>query len=151
MKAAVIVALVLAATMVASHPVSAPAPAPERAPTFVINLDEDPETRWSAVVPQYRNAFNESLAFLNKFVPQWADPIVFPFFEFIDTLFGDYGKEMKGIANQTGIPLGQIVMINLVYDLTAFCTSIVAQNDKGVIFHSRNLDYEIPGFIRLRE
>jgi len=39
----------------------------------------------------------------------------------------------------------QIVAMNLIYDFTAFCTSIVAQSEGGQMFHSRNLDYNIPG------
>lgn len=36
----------------------------------------------------------------------------------------------------------QIVLLNLIYDLSAGCTSLVAQNSLGQILHARNLDCE---------
>ena len=39
--------------------------------------------------------------------------------------------------------------MNLYYELTAFCTSIVAQRSNGTIYHGRNLDYGIPGLQNL--
>jgi N-acylethanolamine-hydrolysing acid amidase len=34
--------------------------------------------------------------------------------------------------------------MNLFYDLTSACTSIVAQTHNGSIIHGRNLDYSLP-------
>jgi hypothetical protein len=34
------------------------------------------------------------------------------------------------------------VLLNLIYDLSAGCTSLVAQNSLGQILHARNLDCE---------
>lgn len=54
--------------------------------------------------------------------------------------------EMRGIANCTGLDLGDIVVVNLFYELNSACTSIVAQRSTdNAIFHGRNLDYGIPG------
>ena len=41
--------------------------------------------------------------------------------------------------------LGEIVALNAIYSLSAFCTSIVAEHANGTIFHGRNLDYPLPG------
>jgi N-acylethanolamine-hydrolysing acid amidase len=63
--------------------------------------------------------------------------------------FGEeYSGELQGIADITtdwGIDLGKLVGLNLIYELTEGCTSIVAQADDGSILHGRNLDYSIPG------
>eukprot|EP01084_Bolivina_argentea_P022109 41089_1 len=59
-----------------------------------------------------------------------------------------YKSEMEFFANCSGVPLGGIVVINLVYDLTAACTSIIAEDENGVIMHGRNLDYEFMPLLR---
>jgi N-acylethanolamine-hydrolysing acid amidase len=52
-----------------------------------------------------------------------------------------YRSEIMYVSNCSNVPLGDVVAINLLYDMTAWCTSIVAADDDGVIFHGRNLDY----------
>ncbi|KAI1721539.1 linear amide c-N hydrolase, choloylglycine hydrolase family domain-containing protein [Ditylenchus destructor] len=70
------------------------------------------------------------------------------------------------IAEHTGLPLGEIVGVNILYDITDFdrkwldsedrqaripllgCTSIVAENEKGEIIHGRNLDYDMTDLVR---
>jgi len=58
-----------------------------------------------------------------------------------DTLPAPYGDEMRGIANATGVPLGEIVLYNIFYEIFTMCTSIVAQDPNGKILHGRNLDF----------
>lgn len=36
-------------------------------------------------------------------------------------------------------------MMNLIYELAAACTSVVAQHANGTMWHGRNLDFDIPG------
>jgi len=38
-----------------------------------------------------------------------------------------------------------IAFLQLYYEIDNFCTSIVAENINGTIFHARNLDYSLPG------
>ncbi len=58
-----------------------------------------------------------------------------------DTLPAPFGDEIKGIANKTGIPLGEVVLYNIFYEVFTVCTSIVAQDTKGQLYHARNLDF----------
>ncbi|CAI5445268.1 unnamed protein product [Caenorhabditis angaria] len=66
-------------------------------------------------------------------------------------------EELKGISEASNLPLGEIVGLNILYDIAAFdrkhifglgCTSIVAQNSDGVIYHGRNLDYDMTGLLK---
>jgi acid ceramidase len=59
----------------------------------------------------------------------------------VDTFPGPYGDEMKGIANATNTPLGEIVLYNIFYEIFTVCTSIVSQDPQGNIVHARNLDF----------
>jgi N-acylethanolamine-hydrolysing acid amidase len=48
---------------------------------------------------------------------------------------------MKGIAASAGVALGDVVALNLAYELSALCTSIVASTEDGTLLHGRNLDF----------
>ena len=37
--------------------------------------------------------------------------------------------------------LGDIVLYNIFYEVFTVCTSIVAHDDKGTMYHARNLDF----------
>ena len=75
----------------------------------------------------------------------------FPYYHYFKA-----GEEIKGI-HQTitdlgygdQISLGELTAINLMYEFTVFCTSIVAENSAGELFHGRNLDYSISGLQNL--
>ncbi|KAK3100305.1 hypothetical protein FSP39_017938 [Pinctada imbricata] len=58
-----------------------------------------------------------------------------------DTIPQPYADELRGIANATGLPLGEVVIYNLFYELFTVCTSIVAQDPNGKLYHARNLDF----------
>ena len=82
-----------------------------------------------------------------------------PLLSDLDALFPyGYGDEIRGIhasiaryaasaidPKQRAVTLGEIVVMNLIYDITAGCTSIVASLANGSIVHGRNLDYPLPG------
>jgi penicillin V acylase-like amidase (Ntn superfamily) len=37
--------------------------------------------------------------------------------------------------------LGEVVLYNIFYEVSSFCTSVVGQDQNGNIFHGRNLDF----------
>lgn len=58
-------------------------------------------------------------------------------------------SELEGIASHFkkggyNITLGDVVLVNLIYEITAGCTSIVADNGTNIL-HGRNLDYSLAG------
>ena len=53
----------------------------------------------------------------------------------------DFVKEIKGIAKATKINVGELWVLNMMYELSGFCTSVVAQDDSGQVWHGRNLDF----------
>ncbi len=90
-----------------------------------------------------------------------------------DTLPAPFGDEIKGIAQATGLPLGEsnvsvigsqlrdaeffaacvqkadllfpvageVVLYNIFYEVFTVCTSVVAQDTNGKLYHARNLDF----------
>jgi len=57
----------------------------------------------------------------------------------------EYGQEILGVSQVTGIDLYKIVFANFFYEFDAACTSFVVQDPKtNEILHGRNLDFPIP-------
>eukprot|EP01090_Pellita_catalonica_P002364 TRINITY_DN11958_c0_g1_i1.p1 TRINITY_DN11958_c0_g1~~TRINITY_DN11958_c0_g1_i1.p1 ORF type:complete len:306 (+),score=45.33 TRINITY_DN11958_c0_g1_i1:126-920(+) len=61
---------------------------------------------------------------------------------------GEYGEEIAAGAKMINVSIGKAVLLNIVYDLTAYCTSIIAQSSDGQIYHGRNLDYSLAHVLR---
>ncbi|KAA0709321.1 Acid ceramidase [Triplophysa tibetana] len=59
----------------------------------------------------------------------------------VDTLPYPFNEEIKGIAEISGVPLGEITLFNIFYEVFTVCTSLVAEDFKGNIYHARNLDF----------
>ncbi|XP_060074170.1 acid ceramidase-like [Ylistrum balloti] len=125
-----------------------PPPASHKVPTYVVNLDLPAAQRWTHVVkdkgPQIKNLLNEFKSFITD-IFHGSQAIV----DFIDkagplvdeTLPQPFADEMRGIANVTGLKLGEIVFFNVFYEFFTVCTSIVAQDPTGKLYHVRNLDF----------
>lgn len=45
------------------------------------------------------------------------------------------------MAQASGVPVAHLTMMNMFYELSRFCTSIIAQSPAGQMFHARNLDF----------
>jgi len=56
---------------------------------------------------------------------------------------GTYGEEIISGAKVVGIPVGTAVLLNLIYEVEAGCTSIIYQSQNGQLYHGRNLDFNL--------
>ncbi|CAB3980976.1 Hypothetical predicted protein [Paramuricea clavata] len=123
-----------------------PGPIKDKVDDVVINLDLEPEERWKEITvkmkPQLLNLLQEIKNFTNfvlngklfDYINEYLPAIV-------TTLPDPYGRELKGISAATGIPLGEVVLYNIFYEVFTVCTSIVAETPKGELYHARNLDF----------
>ncbi|XP_040273887.1 N-acylethanolamine-hydrolyzing acid amidase [Bufo bufo] len=121
-------------------------------PRYNFSLDLPPVQRWEAVLKNYN--YREVTAamdyMLDATLPKWVHAIIRPLAE-VELYFlvrEPYAGEIKGIARTLGVNVGDVVALNLCYEATAFCTSIIAQDDKGNIYHGRNLDYDFPDILK---
>ena len=48
---------------------------------------------------------------------------------------------MSGLAKGGGVPLGDVILYNIFYEIFSMCTSIVAKDKEGGLIHARNLDF----------
>ncbi|XP_043918403.1 acid ceramidase isoform X1 [Protopterus annectens] len=118
-----------------------------QAPWYKINLDISPRQRWHQLISDKKAELNSLIQGIkdlaNAFFPsgklvELVDKYMGPL---ADTLPFPFGDEIKGIAEAADIPLGEIVLFNVFYELFTVCTSVVAEDKTGKLFHARNLDF----------
>ncbi len=122
----------------------------QQAKRYTINLDAPPQDRWVEVTRDYSEEIPLVLQAIKKLVPPVAVDLADVIGDGIEKYVPyPYNMEMVGIKeNVEGIGLGEVVLGNIIYEVTAFghgsskaCTSIVAEAENGTIYHARNLDY----------
>lgn len=86
-------------------------------PRFSLNLDLPAKDRWTAIGTQYRDKAPALIAYLETIVPVWAIPIIEEIGKDVQPFFRDYGDEMTGLASAMGLKIGDVVILNLVYQL----------------------------------
>jgi len=109
-----------------------------------VNLDLAPNARWTEVcsnetfqqIAQY--LVNTILSILPDggkelaSIGQALNVLYFP---------RDFAGEIRGCAKALGVDYGWATLLNLGYELSDACTSIVAQTPSGKIYHARNMDF----------
>ncbi|KAM5264764.1 acid ceramidase isoform 2-T2 [Ctenodactylus gundi] len=118
-------------------------------PWYTINLDLPPYKRWHELMmdkgPVVKMSIKSVKTLINTFVPggiitQIVDQKL-P--GLIGNFPGPYEEELKGIADVTEIPLGEIILFNVFYEFFTFCTSVITEDKKGHLLHARNMDFGI--------
>ena len=111
--------------------------------SHIINLDLPPEERWNKVIEIYKIPMEKAFKIIKKksFI---FTPIINNIRKGIKKGNGwseENIREMKGIAQYTNTSYDIIETINLFYEWSPGCTSIVAQKyDNSSILHARNYD-----------
>lgn len=132
------------------------------APQVVVNLDLPEEHRWDEAIDYvinthgWENSFGKLLDYLYDIVPPTLLEALESKFSEIQKDMEKYGQEISGVYGKL-VDLGfgdqlkeaDVVALNCIVELTTFCTSIVAQDSEGSIYHGRNLDYSFPGLQNL--
>lgn len=135
--------------------VSAP-PKDKVAPRFAINLDLPPKQRWNEVVHEYSDQIEQLLTFLKKYIPSEALDVLGVIGLKVEAVIPyPYNQELMGIAeNLKGVNIGDMILANTLYEITAWshdgfkaCTSIIAEDSNGMMFHGRNLDYTLVNYL----
>ena len=122
---------------------------PFQAPTYTIDLDLAPEERWINVTSKYAKYTPKIMEDLRTKIPAFAVPLAEKLAVSMDKYFPEpFPAEMKGVSKGLNLSLADTILLNIFYDLSAFCTSIVAQDKHGNVFHGRNLDYSFSDVLR---
>jgi len=116
------------------------------APYYTVNLDLPPEQRWNELVDAFRPQLKKAVDFFEGRIPTLVRPAVLAALADLgdhmdETFEAPYAAEVRGVAARLGVPTGLVLLTQFLYELSAACTSIVAETPNGQIFHARNLDY----------
>ncbi|KAG9335982.1 hypothetical protein JZ751_003381 [Albula glossodonta] len=114
---------------------------------YTVDLDLPPSKRWTGVISDKK----ADLVTMIQAIKDLADSFVPSgrLIELVDkdlplivsTLPYPFNEEIKGIAKDSGVPLGEVVLFNIFYEVFTVCTSLVAEDANGNLFHGRNLDF----------
>jgi len=116
-------------------------PDPQNVPTYIINLDLPASVRWKQICSNstYKSNMQLLISGLQDILPasfldlgKALNLLYFP---------GEYAEEIRGCADEMGIEYGWLTLVNLGYEATDACTSIVAQTNDNKILHVRNMDF----------
>ncbi|XP_028658142.1 N-acylethanolamine-hydrolyzing acid amidase-like [Erpetoichthys calabaricus] len=113
-------------------------------PLINISLDKPPEDRWLPLRNHFNDTDYQSLIsnVIDTTVPKFVHHAVVPIAAALEKYISQpYAGEILGLSKIFEVNIGDIILLNLAYEITAFCTSIVAQDTKGNLYHGRNLDY----------
>ncbi|XP_064637768.1 acid ceramidase-like [Lineus longissimus] len=127
-----------------------PPPAKDKVPTEVVNLDLPPIERWQNVMkdkgPAVQGLLKAFILFISDFFGEATTNEILRLVNIFvgaldDTLPPPFPDELRGIAKATGIPLGEVVLYNIFYEVFTVCTSVIAEDPHGRLHHARNLDF----------
>ncbi|XP_065694015.2 N-acylethanolamine-hydrolyzing acid amidase [Patagioenas fasciata] len=150
LRAPLVLLLPLCGALAAAGPAPAPA-APAAPPLCNVSLDSPAEQRWLPVLRRFDPAFLRAAVarIIDERVPKWVHEVIRPIAAELEMFMPQpFAGEILGMCKELGISLGDGVLLNFAYESTAFCTSIVAQDDQGNIYHGRNLDYDFVDILR---
>ncbi|XP_053314987.1 acid ceramidase [Spea bombifrons] len=116
-------------------------------PWYTVNLDQAPYERWQSMIKDKKEPLNDVIQHIKKlanFVIPSGKLIVL-----VDALLPGligklpypFGEEIKGVADAAETPLGEILLFNIFYEVFTVCTSVVAEDSSGKLYHARNLDF----------
>jgi hypothetical protein len=122
-------------------------------PQFIVDLNQPPSLRWQHILRLYIGQFRQVEEKIESMINQLIGPWVGPMLETsLSTIMAGvtrlglvhYGDELKGFSQETGIPLGRLVLMQFVYECFACCTSIVCKNETtNTPVHIRTMDWEL--------
>jgi len=139
---AIVLCLILVGLSVSDNPI------PPR--SYVVNLDLPPAERWpwKELALHYNQSVEAALNLIGQFIPWWGQGIVEDLAMEVFPHLGDYGLEVKSGADLLNISVAKATLLNIIYEVEAGCTSIIAQTDSGDILHARNLDFNLAQTLR---
>ncbi|XP_054640530.1 N-acylethanolamine-hydrolyzing acid amidase-like isoform X1 [Dunckerocampus dactyliophorus] len=114
-------------------------------PTISINLDDPATARWEPILTVFDADYLKRAAaeVIDSSIPKWLHYVLKPLVKTSEMFIlpEPYGEELRGLAAHFDGSLSDVIMLNFAYEVSAYCTSIVAQDTDGNLFHGRNLDY----------
>jgi len=121
-------------------------PKDPQVPTEVINLDINPSDRYNDLAAKKNKELHNLLNYIKNFTSFILNGKLFGYIDkdlapLVYTLPSPYKEEILGLSKASGIAIGEVLLYNIFYEVFTVCTSIVAEDKKGKLYHARNLDF----------
>ncbi|XP_066488049.1 acid ceramidase [Tiliqua scincoides] len=116
-------------------------------PEYIINLDLPPSKRWVNVSTDKKRELKLTIQackeIITAFFPSRKfESVVEAKLRWLgNTLPSPFNEEIKSIASAAEVPLGDVVLFNVFYEIFTVCISIIAEDKAGKLYHVRNLDF----------
>lgn len=118
-------------------------PDPYPVPVYQINLDLPAEERWTEICSN--TTYKEVMGTLISALEHLFDnsTIVSDLGKALNLLYfpSDLAAEIRGCAIAMDVDFGWLTFVNLGYEVTDACTSIVGNTADGKVIHVRNMDF----------
>lgn len=113
---------------------------------FVVNLDESPETRWTAVIKAKQVEIQGFSKYIEEKVGSGALSVAAALLKKAH-IPEEYKQELEALAKISEIPYNECLVLNYIYEFYSSCTSVVAKTQDGHLLFARNLDYDFASLI----
>ena len=118
--------------------------------TFEIKLDADPLHRFDEpnryFYKQTREGIDVALRTISDVIKKQTAVI---YYSVVKLKYVEFARENEGIAKLFNVTEHEMFIYQLMYELRASCTSLVAVAADGTIIHGRNLDYAFGEYLTL--
>jgi len=119
-----------------------PPPEDSKIKDYVLNLDLKPAKRWTHIVKPRKADLKELLSLFKEIIGEKALKTVnFIAGLMINLLPDEYAQELSGMSTELEIDCGEVVIYNVFYEFFSVCTSIIAEDEDGKLYHGRNMDF----------
>jgi hypothetical protein len=106
-----------------------------------IDLNLDPKDRFRDVAHHFKEPATAALNFYVNYLPGPAWWVLENFLDMVHFELSDYFQEVVGMAEAMDIKTNILLIMQFVYELSAFCTSNIVADTNGTVTHVRNLDF----------
>lgn len=116
-------------------------------PSYIIDLDLPESERWNKLLEEYKNELKLIVPYMKQMIDELLGYSYYPIIAFIKTYralgkFIMYEKEIQAIADKIGMSFEYTLMMQLCYEATACCTSVVTRVDGNYTFF-RTMDWPL--------
>ncbi|KAK7070431.1 N-acylsphingosine amidohydrolase (acid ceramidase) [Halocaridina rubra] len=113
--------------------------------TYIVNLDLSPLQRWAPLMKEKGPMLHALVEDVKDLLLSVVGEKIFKFLmncldKLGTTLPYPYYEEVVGIGAYSNLPTSTVVLYNIFYEAFTLCTSIVAQDPNGHVYHARTLD-----------
>ena len=108
---------------------------------FSVNLDLKEEQRFVEVTAFYKE---KVLTVLDQYINLIPTPVLILAKKLGSAIYWiqpEYYMEIDGMAKTLGVDAQVLLLAQYINEFSAFCTSIVAYDANGMVFHGRNMDF----------